>query len=151
MGCISVISVFWHSSHVKDQLLYEDFFYLFFFLWEWTIQSCWFIKKKLEHRKRTRSKVNLWINVEQEMFQGRYNNNLSRQCWCFAIWKKKKKRTNPRKGTETGFHGHCANVLLQQWQTLVWGPESSPASLSCQNSKVGEQAKTHTGLETCLM
>ena len=23
----------------------RTFFYLFFFLWEWTIQSCWFIKK----------------------------------------------------------------------------------------------------------
>lgn len=47
-------------------------------------------RKTLEHRKWTRSKVNLWIYMEQEMLQGWYNNNWYRECWYFAIWKKNK-------------------------------------------------------------
>lgn len=33
--------------------------------------------------------------------------------------KQQKGGTNPRKGMETAFHFCCANVPLQQWQTLV--------------------------------
>lgn len=33
--------------------------------------------------------------------------------------KRKKGGTNPRKGMETAFRCCCANVPLQQWQTLV--------------------------------
>lgn len=70
-------------------------------------------EKKLEHRKWTSSKINIWINMEYKMFQGRYNNNLYKEWQCFTIWKimkksKKEKRKNkPKKG-----NGNNISMLL---------------------------------------
>lgn len=69
-------------------------------------------EKKLEHRKWTSSKVNIWINTEHKQFQERYNNNLYREWQCLTIWKKIKKSKKEKKRKNKSKKGNGNNISL---------------------------------------